>query len=121
MRIPTAPKLFPRAVLLKVWSPEEQQQHHLGTCYMCRFLDPIPDCLNWRPWGWSLCMLSRFGCVQFFATPWTVAHQAPLSMGFSMQDYWSRLPCPPPIPDSGIEPTSLMSPALAGQLFTNSV
>ena len=68
-------------------------------------------------------MLSRFGCVQLFATPWTLAHQAPLSMGFSRQDYWSRLPCPPPrdLPDSGIEPTSLVSPALAGQLFTNSV
>ena len=34
--------------------------------------------------------------VQLFVTPWTVAHQAPLSMGFSGQEYWSRLPCPPP-------------------------
>ena len=68
-------------------------------------------------------MLSRFSCVQLLATPWTLAHQAPLSMGFSRQDYWSRLPCPPPrdLPDSGTEPTSLVSPALAGQLFTNSV
>ena len=52
-----------------------------------------------------------------FATPWTTACQAPLSMGFSRQDYWSGLPCPPPedLPDPGIEPTS---PALAGGLFT---
>ena len=44
-------------------------------------------------------------------TPWTVAHQAPLSMGFSRQEYWSGLPCPPPgdLPDQGIE---LRSPAL---------
>ena len=48
-----------------------------------------------------------------FATLWTVAHQAPLSMGFSRQDYWSGLSCPPTgdSPDLGIEPTSVMSPA----------
>ena len=51
-------------------------------------------------------VLSR---VQLFVTPWTVAHQAPLSMGFSRQDYWSELPCPPPgdRPDPGIKPGSL--------------
>ena len=38
-------------------------------------------------------MLSPFSCVQFFATPWTIAHQAPLSMGFSRLEYWSGLPC----------------------------
>ena len=52
-------------------------------------------------------MLSRFSHVQLFATLWTVAHQAPLSMGFSRQEYWSGLPFPPPgdPPDPGIEPT----------------
>ena len=57
--------------------------------------------------------------VQLFVTPWTVAHQAPLSMGFSRQDYWSGLPCPPPgdLLDSGIKPVSLMSPVLAGGFF----
>ena len=61
-------------------------------------------------------------CVLLFVTPWTVAHQAPLSMGFSRQEYWSGLPCPPPghLPDPGIEPVSLMSPALAGEFFTTS-
>ena len=56
------------------------------------------------------------------ATLWTVALQAPLSMGFSWQEYWSGLPCPPPgdLPNPGIEPTSLMSPALAGGFFTTS-
>ena len=41
-------------------------------------------------------MLSRSSCVQLFVTPWTLACQAPLSMGFSRQEYWSGLPCPPP-------------------------
>ena len=61
-------------------------------------------------------------CPTLFATPWTVARQAPLSMGFSRQDYWSGLPCPPPgdLPNPGMEPTSLLSPALAGGFFTTS-
>ena len=42
------------------------------------------------------CMLSCFSCVRLFVTLWTVALQAPLSMGFSRQEYWSALPCPPP-------------------------
>ena len=51
------------------------------------------------------------------ATSWTVAHQAPLSMGFSRQEYWSVLPLPSPgnLPDIGIKPTS---PALTGRFFT---
>ena len=55
-------------------------------------------------------------------TPWTVAHQAPLSMGFSRQEYWSGLPLPSPgdLPDPKIEPTSLKSSALAGGFFTTS-
>ena len=55
-----------------------------------------------------------------FATLWTVAHQAPLSMGFPRQEYWSELPCPPPgdLPKPGIELTSLGSPALAGRFLT---
>ena len=60
--------------------------------------------------------------VQLLATPWTVAHQAPLSMGFSRQEYRSGLPFPSPgdLPDPGIEPTSLISPALGGGFFTTS-
>ena len=56
-------------------------------------------------------------CVQFFATPWTVAHQAPLSLGFSRQEYWSWLSFPSPgdLPNPGIERTS---PELAGRFFT---
>ena len=53
------------------------------------------------------------------ATPWTVAHQAPLSMGFSREEYWSGLPSPSPgdLPDPQIEPASLTSPALAARFF----
>ena len=67
-------------------------------------------------------MLNCFSHVRLCATPWSVACQAPLSMGFSRQEYWSGLPCPPPwdLPDPGIEPTSLKSPALAGGFFTTS-
>ena len=61
------------------------------------------------------CMLSHFSSVQLFAMLWTVAHQAPLSMGLSQQEYWSGLPFPPPgnLPNPGIEPESLTSLALA--------
>ena len=70
----------------------------------------------------SVCMLSHFGHIQPFATLWIITRKAPLSMGFVKQEYWSGLPCPPPgyIPDSGIEPSYLMSPALAGMFFTTS-
>ena len=65
------------------------------------------------------CMLSHFSCVWFFLTPRTVACQVPQSVGFSKQEYWSRLSCPPPqdLPDPGIKPKSLLSPALAGRYF----
>ena len=58
--------------------------------------------------------------VLFFQTPWTVVSQAPLSMGFSRQEYWSGLPfsLPRNLPNEGIEPASPMSPALAGGFFT---
>ena len=92
-------------------------------------------------------MLCHFSCVQLYATLCTVAIQAPLSMGFSRQEYRSGLPCPPAgdLPDPGTEPMShvscigrqgrallqgifltqglsprLMSPALAGRFFTTS-
>ena len=67
-------------------------------------------------------MLSYFNHVGLFATLWTLAHQAPLSMGFSRQEYWSGLQWPSPgdLPNPGIEPMFLMSPALAGRFFTTS-
>ena len=61
-------------------------------------------------------------CVQLFETSWTVAYQAPLSTGFPRQEYWSRMPFPTPadLPNPGIEPMSLESPALADRYFTTS-
>ena len=78
---------------------------------------PLPiQALPWR----LVSVLSCFSCVRLLVTPWTVACQTAPSIGFSRQEYWSELPFPPPgdFPNSGTEPKSLMSPALAGELFT---
>ena len=74
-------------------------------------------------WGTKILyayVLSCFSCVRLCVTLWTVARQTHLSMGFSRQEYWSELPCPPPgdLPNWGINLASLMSPALAGTFFT---
>ena len=70
----------------------------------------------------SACVLSRFSHARFFAVPWTTAHQVPLSMGSSRQEYWSGSPCPPPgdLPNPETELASLRSTALAGGFFTTS-
>ena len=62
----------------------------------------------------NLCCMCAKSVVSDSVTPWAVAHQAPLSMGFSRQEIWSGLPCPPPgdLPDPGIEPTSPAAPTL---------
>ena len=60
------------------------------------------------------CVLSHFSYLQLFGTLWTIARQAPLSMGFFRQEYWSELSCPLPgdLPDPGVKPLSPMAPAL---------
>ena len=70
----------------------------------------------------AVCCAWLLSCVRLFATLWTVAHQAPLSTRFSRQEHWSGLPClsPGDLPNLGIEPTSLRSPALAGEFFITS-
>ena len=72
--------------------------------------------------GIHMCLLSCFSSIQQFVNLWTVVHQAPLSMGISRQEYWSRLlfPSPGDLPDPGVESVSLMSPALEGRFFTTS-
>ena len=87
-----------------VYSPTDK---HLAVCSYC---------------SRCVCVLSCFSHVRLFVTPRTVARQAPLSMAFSRQEYWSGLPCSPlgALPDPGIESTSLTSPALAGRLFNTS-
>ena len=64
--------------------------------------------------------MSMLSCVQLFVTPRTVAYQAPLSVGFSRQEFWSELPFPSPgdLLNPRIEPASLGSPALADGFFT---
>ena len=81
------------------------------------------DAINWKmkcgiSTQWNIvCVLSR---VRFFAISRTVAHQAPPSMGFPRQEYWSGLSFPTPgdLPDSQIQTVSLQSPAMAGRFFT---
>ena len=74
-----------------------------------RICDMIDECL---------CAQS-LSCSDSFMTSWTIAHQAPLSIGFSRQEYWSGLSFPPPgdFPDPGIEPTSPASSTLRGRFF----
>ena len=95
------------------------------------FLPQFPHSLPQFPLSWSrvlysthltglywglhvVCVLSCFSRFWLFATLWIVSRHAPLSMGFSRQEYWSRLPCPPPgdLLHPGIEPTSPASPDL---------
>ena len=63
--------------------------------------------------------VKSLSCVRLFATPWSIAHQAPLSMGFSRQEYWSELPFPSPgdLPNPGIElrSSSLQAAALTSE------
>ena len=96
---------------------------------LCSDTSNVPLCFLWyflpssyKDLTCRTCMLSHFSCVQFFVTPWTVAHQAPLSMGFSRQKKWSGLPylLPGDFPNPGVKPMSLTSPALAGGFFTTS-
>ena len=70
--------------------------------------------------GFCVCVLICFSSVRLFPTLWTVACKAPLSMEFSRQEYWSGLSCPSPrhLPNPGIKPLSLTSPALAIWFFT---
>ena len=69
---------------------------------------PSNPVLNLAPYAFPLGEVKSLSRVQLFVTPWTVAYRAPLSMGFSRQEYWSGLPLPSPgdLPDPGIEPRS---------------
>ena len=81
-------------------NPQVSSNHYLFCPNILLFLSPL------------------LSCVQLFATPWTVAHQSPPSMGFSRQEYWSGLPFPSPedLPNPGIEPRS---PALQADALTS--
>ena len=100
--------------LMKLKEKWEGKCHnHIPLDYLTSKVDQS-DSQNRRGHCWSWCSLVRaksLSHIRLFVTPWTVAHQAPLSMGFSRQEYWSGLPCPPPgnLLDPETEP---MSPAL---------
>ena len=97
-------KDFPQKLLN---SREEQGCYQAATGQRRNHRDKYPS----PPFICSVCSLSH---VQLFAAPETATHQAPLSMGFSRQEYWSGLPTSGNLPDSGIKPASLVSLALAG-------
>ena len=106
---------------------------HLILCRPLFLLPPIPPSIRvfsnesalhirWlKYWSFSFSIIPSkeypgLSSVQFFAIPWFTALQAPLSLGFSRQEYWSGLPCPPPgyLPEPGVKPTSPESPGLPG-------
>ena len=72
---------------------------------------------DWSTLAAAAAVLSH---VQLFESLWTIAHQAPLSMGFSRQEYWSGLPCPPPgdLPNLGIKPCIVNISCITGGFFT---
>ena len=85
------------------------------------FLDPLFPAKDVSFLGctsWDVCVCAQ--PLRLFATPWTVARQAPQSIGFSRQEYWSRFPLPTSgdLPYPGIKLVSLVSPALGGGFFT---
>ena len=86
--------------------------YHSKNRPLCPRSHPTPDL--------CACMLISFSHVWLFNPMDYIVHQAPLSMGFSRQEYWNGLPCPLPgnLPSPGIELVSLMSPAFASRFFT---
>ena len=99
------------------------RQHYLSIEKARGFQKKTSTSVSWtmlKPF--TVCVLSHCSCVPLCVTVWTVACQAPLFMGFSRQEYLSGLPFPSPgdFPDPGIEAVSLMSPAIAGGIFTTS-
>jgi len=77
----------------------------------------------WSDYNWKFPQRRRVNSQSNPRSTKSIACQASLFMGFSRQQYWSELPCPPPgdLPSPGIDPTSLMSPTLAGRFFTTSI
>ena len=92
--------------------------HHKQVWRLC--IHAKSSCQEVRSSCMCTCSVTQlFSCIWIFVAPWTVAHQTPLSMGFSRQEYWSGLPVPPPwdLPNPGIKPGSPVFPALADRLF----
>ena len=109
-------KPHPNHSLCRPWLPRTQTRPEMQTEVSPTLL--VSDyCCSW----WVACVRARLlRHVQLFGTLQIIAHQAPLPMEFSRQEYWSGLPCPSPgdLPDPRTEPTSLAPPALPGRLST---
>ena len=110
---------------LQTTTPNKATLCYLSCFLFKKFLMPWNGKIKGTPFLWGqeglsllvvLCLWAVLRWAWLFATPWTVAHQAPLSMEFSRQEYWSGLPFPSPgdLPDLGIKLMSPVSPALAG-------
>ena len=101
---------------------QEVPQEKSDPCW-CGMTVPPPPCPEWASSSRTrACVRAKSLSVQIFAAPQIVAHKAPLSVGFSRQEYWSGMPRLPPgdLPDPGLELLSLAAPALAGKFFTTS-
>ena len=104
-------------------SPMTSDAEHFFMCLLTTYMSSLVTIQILCPFlivFFMLLLLSCFSHVQLCATLWTVACKAPPSIGFPRQEYWNGLPCPPPgdLPDTGIEPKCLRSPAFAGGFFT---
>ena len=99
-------------IIIKLWSRQGGDNYNSNIIFMLSIRKKSSGHLLLE--GASVCVHSR---VWLFATPWTVAHQTPLSMGFSRKEHWSRLPFSSPgdLPEPGIKPASPVSHALAGR------
>ena len=117
----------PLTYLLAIWPWENYLTCLNSIIYLiCEMgiitLPYLKDCWeNYMSYFVCVCVVSHFSHGQLFVTLWTVACQALLFMGFSRQEHWSWLQCPPPgdLPYLGIKCASHMSPALAGRVFTS--
>jgi len=104
-------RIFPILLILS-GGGGSRKRHKCICAHICIFISIficIFICMSKQPGILCVLCAQALSHVRLFVSLWTVAHQAPLSMGFSRQEYWSGLPCPPPggLPNPGIEPASL--------------
>ena len=117
------PSSVPRGQWLGLKGRTESNDPIVSWVRFCSSLSPMPppslSTGSVTLFSYTVKVKKSLSHVRLFATPWTVARQPPLSMGFSRQEYWSGLlfPYPGDLPNPGVEPTSLMFPALAGGFF----
>ena len=99
-------KFSPTVMVLGTWLNKPGKIKNIGLSFLSSYMGLFILCLHETSWGTPV--VKSLSCVQLFATPWTVACQALLSMRFPRQEYWSGLPLPPAgyLPNPGIKPRS---------------